>query len=235
MQPGQFSGSYPLFRFFDIRVYLHWSWFIMAAVLVELRTKQMGMIWQQALLEVLALFGIVLLHEFGHALACKSVGGEAKTIVLWPLGGVAFVKPPQRPWPVLWSLVAGPLVNVVLVPVTYVLMASTDHELARAMFLINFVLLIFNMLPFYPLDGGQILQTILWMMMNRWRAMQAASAIGVAGAIALAVLGFNFGQYFLIFMAFFVGSQAMEGFRVARELAEPERRLGGPIPPVDES
>ena len=63
-------------------------------------------------LEYLALFLIVMLHEFGHALACRQVGGTANRIVLWPLGGVAYVNPPQRPGATLWSIAAGPLVNV---------------------------------------------------------------------------------------------------------------------------
>ena len=57
------------------------------------------------------------MHEFGHALACRQVGGKANQIMLWPLGGVAYVSPPQRPGAMLWSIAAGPLVNVVLVPV----------------------------------------------------------------------------------------------------------------------
>src|SRR5207248_8681913 len=68
-------------------------------------------------LEYLALFLIVLMHEFGHALACRQVGGKADRIVLWPLGGVAYVDPPQRPGATLWSIAAGPLVNVALMPV----------------------------------------------------------------------------------------------------------------------
>ena len=69
------------------------------------------------MLEYLALFLIVLMHEFGHALACRQVGGTANRIVLWPLGGVAYVNPPQRPGATLWSIVAGPLVNVVFLPI----------------------------------------------------------------------------------------------------------------------
>jgi Zn-dependent protease len=68
-------------------------------------------------LEYLALLLIVLLHEFGHSLACRQVGGQADRIVLWPLGGVAYVQPPQRPGATLWSIAAGPLVNVALIPV----------------------------------------------------------------------------------------------------------------------
>jgi Zn-dependent protease len=72
-------------------------------------------------LEYVTLFGIVLLHEMGHALACRQVGGQANLIVLWPLGGVAYVSPPPRPGATLWSIAAGPLVNVALLPVLYFL------------------------------------------------------------------------------------------------------------------
>src|SRR5205823_4575722 len=69
------------------------------------------------LLEYVSVFVIVLMHEFGHALACRQVGGIANRIVLWPLGGIAFVDPPRRPGAYLWSIAAGPLVNVILLPV----------------------------------------------------------------------------------------------------------------------
>ena len=68
-------------------------------------------------LEYLSLFLIVLIHEFGHQLACRQVGGETHDIILWPFGGVAYVSPPQRPGAQLWSIAAGPLVNVALIPI----------------------------------------------------------------------------------------------------------------------
>src|SRR6202021_4138448 len=91
-------------------------------------------VWQY-----LALFAIVLLHEFGHALACRSVGGRADQIVLWPLGGVAYVDPPPRPGATLWSIAAGPLGNVARLPLLYLAvtlgrsagMAATAPDLYR--------------------------------------------------------------------------------------------------------
>src|SRR5215470_9867567 len=115
MLPTQ-QGSIRLFRLSGIQVFLHWSWF--AVALIEINTRQneySSMIWNA--LEYLALFAIVLTHEFGHALACRQVGGKAEQIVLWPLGGVAYVAPPPRPGATLWSIAAGPLVNVALVPI----------------------------------------------------------------------------------------------------------------------
>src|SRR5580700_3450395 len=171
------QGSIRLFRFDGIDVFLHWSWFLVAAFEISNRTRHYSSLgW--ALLEYLALFVIVMLHEFGHALACRQVGGTANQIVLWPLGGVAYVNPPPRPGATLWSIAAGPLVNVGLVPVLSLLgvwkrslgWAETmpnAHAFLRAVWVINLSLLIFNMLPIYPLDGGQILRSLLWYPLGR--------------------------------------------------------------------
>lgn len=120
MLPKQ-QGSFKLFTVFGINVFVHWSWFLVAAWELQNNGRRYSSpVWN--LIEYLALFGIVLLHEFGHALACRQVGGRANQIVLWPLGGVAYVAPPPRPGAVLWSIAAGPLVNVALVPVFFVLL-----------------------------------------------------------------------------------------------------------------
>src|SRR4051794_23752449 len=122
MPPGNtappMAGSFRLFRVARITVSLHWSWLLVAGFELQSRAgAYASQVWNVA--EYLALFAIVLLHEFGHALACRSVSGRAEHIVLWPLGGVAFVAPPPRPGAWLWSIAAGPLVNVVLLPVTF--------------------------------------------------------------------------------------------------------------------
>src|SRR5512135_1129000 len=110
------QGSFHLFRFAGVDLYLHWSWFLVAFYGISTRAhRYSSLVWP--VLEYLALFVIVLLHEYGHALACRQVGGQANQIVLWPLGGVAYVAPPPRPGAMLWSIAAGPLVNVLLTPV----------------------------------------------------------------------------------------------------------------------
>src|SRR6202044_4186980 len=102
-----------------------WSWFLVAAFEIQSRNHSYSSIaWN--VLEYLALFMIVTLHEFGHALACRQVGGRADRIVLWPLGGVAYVNPPPRPGATLWAIAAGPLVNVALAPVFWGLGAASD-------------------------------------------------------------------------------------------------------------
>ena len=111
------NGSLKLFRVAGIQVYVHWSWLVIAVIELESRANTYhAVIWN--VIEYLALFGIVLMHEFGHALACRQVGGKSDRIMLWPLGGVAYVQPPPRPGALLWSIAAGPLVNVILVPIT---------------------------------------------------------------------------------------------------------------------
>lgn len=150
-------------------------------------------------LEYLALFLIVLTHEFGHALACRQVGGTANQIVLWPLGGVAYVDPPPRPGATLWSIAAGPLVNVALIPIlsAVVLLGRSLgwaesvpnlYDLLRTVWLINVVLLVFNILPIYPLDGGQILRSLLWFFLGRARSLMVATVLGFIGVIGFIVL-----------------------------------------------
>lgn len=194
------QGSIRLFRFAGIDLFLHWSWLLFAAYEIQARAGNYSSIsWN--VLEYLALFLIVMVHEFGHALACRQVGGTANQIVLWPLGGVAYVNPPQRPGATLWSIAAGPLVNVALAPILYglVLLGQSSgwaetmpnaYAFLLAVLYIDLVLLIFNMLPIYPLDGGQILRSLLWFVLGRARSLMAATIIGfvgVAGLIAFAV------------------------------------------------
>src|SRR6058998_3407111 len=182
------QGSIHLFRIAGVDVFLHWSWFLVAAFEISGRTRTYSSLsWN--ILEYLALFSIVLLHEYGHALACRQVGGTANQIVLWPLGGVAYVNPPPRPGATLWSIAAGPLVNVALLPVLIVLvrlsrssgwaLAAPDaYGLLRALLFIDVGLLIFNMLPVYPLDGGLILRSLLWFVLGRARSLMVAVSIG---------------------------------------------------------
>ena len=89
-------GALRVVRLFGIDVHVHWSWLLVAVIQVRLREgAYTSIVWN--VVEYVCLFLIVLLHEFGHALACRSVGGLAENILLWPLGGVAYVRPPPRP------------------------------------------------------------------------------------------------------------------------------------------
>lgn len=222
-----------MFGFRGIDVFVHWSWFV-AAFLLFNWTGGKDLVGFLAIYG--SLFGIVVLHEFGHALACRSVGGEAKHIVLWPLGGVAFVAPPARPGAVLWSIAAGPLVNVALIPVFFGLYAVSGgfpawvQNYLLIMGSINTALLVFNMMPIYPLDGGQIVQAILWFFMGRAKSLRITAGIGLAiGGFAFlaALLGVSqsvpilnyVSPFMLLLLSAFVAWQAWNGFRVARLMA----------------
>ena len=90
------SGSFRVAQVAGISVYVHWSWLVVGYLELQFRDKlYTSQAWN--VIEYLSLFVIVLLHEFGHAIACRQVGGIANEIVLWPLGGIAFVQPPARP------------------------------------------------------------------------------------------------------------------------------------------
>jgi Zn-dependent protease len=223
------AGSLPLFRVAGIQVFLHWSWLLVAYFEIVSRVNEYrSMTWN--VIEYLALFGIVLLHEFGHALACRQVGGQANRIMLWPLGGVAFVQPPPRPGALLWSIAAGPLVNVILLPVTILAFVFANGAGWRneypdfVLFLfsiaaMNFGLLVFNLLPIYPLDGGQILQALLWFGIGRARSLMVSGIIGLAGAAGLVVLALvRLQDNWLAFVAFFVAWQAWRGFQLGVRL-----------------
>ena len=199
--PNRRQGAIHLFRFSGIDVFLHWSWFLVAVYEIQSRAgSYSSVLWN--ILEYVALFVIVLTHEFGHALACRQVGGRANQILLWPFGGVAYVDPPPRPGATLWSITAGPLVNVALAPILYglylfALSAGWAHSMRDVFLLITSVLwidiglLIFNILPIYPLDGGQMLRSLLWFVLGRARSLLVATVlglIGIAGFIVLAVV-----------------------------------------------
>jgi Zn-dependent protease len=232
------SGSIRLFRFAGIDVYLHFSWFLLA--IWQLTSRAHGYsnpVW--AVYEYVALFGIVLLHEFGHALASKQVGGSADHILLWPFGGIAFVRPPPRPGAELWSIAAGPLVNVVLIPILMVVEAIANrgawaatmpdvYRLIAMIGLINLWLLIFNMLPIYPLDGGQIVRSLLWFPLGRILSLQIAVVIGFIGCGLLGVYALYESSIFLGILVLFLLSQAGAGWRHAQALrfeAEESKRI----------
>jgi DNA-binding NarL/FixJ family response regulator/Zn-dependent protease len=241
-----------LFRFVGIDVFLHWSWFLVAAFEIQSRSEKYSSItWN--VLEYLSLFLIVMLHEFGHALACRQVGGTANRIMLWPLGGVAYVNPPPRPGATLWCIGAGPLVNLVLLPVLFLIRGLSQSlgwaeaapdlfTLLNAIWFMNLFLLIFNMLPIYPLDGGQILRSLLWFGLGRARSLMVAAIIGLLGAagfISFAIWAFyvDMGtigiQTWLGVVCVFIFMNCRVGLRQARalsRLAQLPRREGYACP-----
>jgi len=241
--PSFQNGSVRLFRFAGIDLFLHWSWFLVAAYEINGRTTTYSSLtWN--VLEYLSLFLIVMLHEFGHALACRQVGGNANRIVLWPLGGVAYVDTKPRPGATLWSIAAGPLVNVALVPILTGLdflsrnmgwsaAMPNAHALLRAVWVINLSLLIFNMLPIYPLDGGQILRSLLWFVLGRARSLMVTTSIGFAGVVGLIALAIWIHSLWFGILSVFILMNCWQGLQQARalsRLAKLPRHMGFACP-----
>ncbi|HEY3394432.1 MAG TPA: site-2 protease family protein [Lacipirellulaceae bacterium] len=219
------SWSWRIGRIAGIDVYVHFTFLILVAwfALSHYGANQDPMEALRGVVFILALFGIVVLHELGHALAARRYGIRTRDITLLPIGGVARLERiPEDPKQELVVAIAGPLVNVVLAAVIY-LVLTVDIRLAALtnatrvggdflaqMFLVNVMLVIFNMLPAFPMDGGRVLRALLAMRMDYVRATQIAAAIGQAMAIAFAAWGlfasvFGFtSNPFLLFIALFV-------------------------------
>ncbi len=231
------SGVIRLFRFAGIEVFLHFSWFLVAAIYISGYIRRYeSPVW--GVLEYISVFVIVLIHEFGHALACRQVGGIANRIVLWPLGGIAFVDPPRRPGAYLWSIAAGPLVNVILLPVLAFVSMMAQASLPgsdvavffRDLNFINAVLLGFNLLPVFPLDGGQIVRGLLWFPFGEIRSLQISSVIGLVGGAILGIVGLMAGSVWWAVLAFFLLSRAWYGWQQAKAMIVASK-MGIPISP----
>ncbi len=165
---------------------------------------------------VIALFGCVLLHEFGHALAARAFGIPTPDITLLPIGGVARLqRMPDKPWQELIVAIAGPLVNVVIAVVLILFLGhpasiedleQVEHPgvgMLTKLASVNVMLVLFNMIPAFPMDGGRVLRSLLAMVLPYGRATQIAAWIGQALAFVFGFVGL-FGNPLLIFIALFV-------------------------------
>jgi len=221
-------SSVRLFRFGGVDLFLHWSWFPVAAFEIsQRRNAYSSPLW--AVLEYLALFFIVLLHEYGHVLACRQVGGKANKIMLWPFGGAAYVAPPMRPGATLWSVAAGPLVNVVLLAALSMVVSLSRTlgwaeampnaiEFVRMVWIINLVLLAINLLPIYPLDGGQILRSLLWFVAGRARSLMMVTVIGFLGGAGFMIMAWWSRSLWLAALSLIMLVQCWSGLKQARAL-----------------
>lgn len=169
---------------------------------------------------IVLLFLCVLLHEFGHIAMARRFGIPTPEVTLLPIGGVASLeRMPEKPSEQLLVAIAGPAVNVVIALLLIVALgvsmdadsmkrglASIDdprHGLLSRLAVANIFLVLFNLIPAYPMDGGRVLNAILAMNMDKRKAMRISAATGQALALVFGFLGL-FGNPMLIFIGIFV-------------------------------
>ena len=212
------SWSWRIGRIAGIDVYIHFTFFLLLAWVGGSYYLESGQIAQAiaGVAFILALFGVVVLHELGHALTARRYGIATRDITLLPIGGVARLeRMPDEPSQELVVALAGPAVNVVLAVLIYAILAlgaevRSVNEAVRIggdflsqLFWVNVALVVFNLLPAFPMDGGRVLRALLAMRLEYVRATQVAAAIGQAMAILFVLVGL-FLNPFLVFIGLFV-------------------------------
>ena len=226
-------------RIAGIKIRVHWTFFILIAWVVFEELKHGGnsnsVLYTVAF--ILAIFLCVVLHELGHALMAKRFGIKTEKITLLPIGGMAsFEKLPESPKQELLVVFAGPLVNVVIavflyfiVPVHEImqlnftetfesLMGFSVQNFLFFLFIVNVALVIFNMIPAFPLDGGRILRALLAIRIGRVRATEIAANIGLMIAVLFFLIGLLYNP-FLIFIALFIFLGAFGENQMVQHLA----------------
>ncbi len=215
-----YSWGLPIGRIAGIRVRIHWLllafWVMQLSELYSdgFRRGELLLWW---LLTTGIIFVAILLHEFGHAFAARAVGGDAEDILMWPLGGLAFCSAPNVPRSQFIVAAGGPAVTLGLILfswIAFTVMLRLDPSLGDNVYvgqvrrtLVNFqlILLIFNLVPLYPLDGGRIFHSLLWGWMSKKGAPGAygrATLITIYVSRGCAIVGALFaivtGEFWLV-------------------------------------
>lgn len=193
--------SFKVGRVAGIDLYVHWTFLILLAFYAIQGLASGGIataLFNSAL--ILAVFGCVLLHELGHSLTARRFGIGTWGITLTPIGGLASLeRMPREPRLEFWITVAGPAVNVVIAALLYGLTSLVDVSAisSRAMFIgytflvqlmwINVGLVVFNLLPAFPMDGGRILRATLASWLNYRDATKIAVRVGQVVAVGIGI------------------------------------------------
>nr|WKN38637.1 site-2 protease family protein [Tunicatimonas sp. TK19036] len=224
-----YIGSYA-----GIKVFIHWTfWIIIGWIFLMHYNMGHGItegLW--GVLFILALFGCVVLHEFGHALTAKRYNILTRDITIYPIGGIASLEAmPEKPQQELLVAIAGPAVNLGIAAFLWIYLQYTGkmpdlstlqtenqnvHILGRSfgfnLFAANLILAVFNLIPAFPMDGGRVLRAMLAFTMDRARATRIAATVGQFLAIAFVFFGF-FYNFWLVFIGLFIylgaGSEAV--------------------------
>tara|TARA_R110002051_G_scaffold213557_1_gene278454 strand:+ start:128 stop:1216 length:1089 start_codon:yes stop_codon:yes gene_type:complete len=207
-----------------IKIKVHWTFFLLIIWIVFDQIKRGGNT-ESILYNVAFIFTVflcVVLHELGHAFMAKRFKINTKKITLLPIGGIASLeKIPESPKQEFLISIAGPLVNLLIATLLYFTIPINDilnqnlndslQFLARFnlrnflfyVFIVNIGLVLFNLIPAFPMDGGRVLRAILAMKMNRIKATQIAVNIGQFFAVVFLLLGLLYNPI-LIFIALFI-------------------------------
>src|SRR3712207_1570255 len=217
------GGSIKVGRAFGIDVKVHWTFLLLLAFFGFTAYQNSGSLGS-ALVTVgviVALFVCVLLHEYGHSLVAQRLGIEIADITILPIGGLARLKSlPEKPWDEVKIAIAGPLVNVVLAPIFFaiaLLLGASPLDTADILQggnslgqifaylgFINVALVLFNLIPAFPLDGGRVLRGLLATRLGAVRATDISSAIGQFFAFAFFLIGLLGGNFLLALIAVFI-------------------------------
>ena len=221
------GGAFKIGRAFGIDLKVHWSFFLLPAILgvIVYQSTQSVLNTAISIGIVVALFVCVLLHELGHSVVAQRLGVEVQDITMLPIGGLARMKAiPEKPSDEVKIAVAGPLVNVVLAPIFFgaALILGVDltsfsnplfgdvNSVGEVMFylgLLNVVLAVFNMIPAFPMDGGRVLRGILSSRFGAVRATDISSTVGQMFAVAAFILGLFYNPVLALIAVFiFLGA-----------------------------
>lgn len=209
--------SFRVGRWLGIDLYVHVTFLLLLGFIALSHwtaSRSLMAAWQGVLF-MLGLFGCVLLHEYGHALAARRYGIGTRDITLLPIGGLARLeRMPEKPLQELVVALAGPAVNVVIAIALFIGLWAGGHapvsavsvtggNLLERLLVANVFLVLFNLLPAFPMDGGRVLRSLLALKLNPVRATRIAARIGKGMAVLFGFAGL-FGNPMLLLIALFV-------------------------------
>lgn len=211
------SGSIKLFEVGGTAVRIHPTFFLLLVWIAAIHWMRGGPLEAiNGVLFIAILFVCVVLHEFGHILMARRYGIRTPDVTLLPIGGVASLeRMPEEPTQEILVALAGPAVNLVIATVLIFFLGekfNLDHivrieeaqpNLIAQVAVANLVLLIFNLIPAFPMDGGRVLRAVLALRLGQMRATRIAATVGQGLAILFGVLGL-LGNPFLILIALFI-------------------------------
>jgi Zn-dependent protease len=219
-------ASWRIGRAYGINIYLHWSMLLLPLwILLTQPSAVVGF----SLALTTALFGCVVLHELGHALTARRFGIGTRDITLYPIGGVARLESTgNRPWEELCIALAGPAVNVTIalgLGLAWWTLPPGESLLPFGQFLywlivLNVGMVVFNLLPAFPLDGGRVFRALLAMPLGQLRATRIAAGVAVVLAVLIGVVGFVYNPW-LVLIAMFIflaGQQELQAVELRHRL-----------------